>query len=47
MAVAKDRAGRLAYVTEFVDEVKASGLAQRAVELSGFRGLNVATAEIP
>jgi len=45
MAVAKDRAERLAYVTEFVEEIKASGLAQRAVERSGFRGLHVAAAE--
>jgi polar amino acid transport system substrate-binding protein len=42
MAVAKHRAGRLAYVAEFVEEIRASGLAQRAVELSGFRGLRVA-----
>ena len=33
MAVAKDRAGRLAYITEFVEDAKASGLAQRAIEL--------------
>jgi polar amino acid transport system substrate-binding protein len=43
MAVAKHRAARLAYVAEFVEEIKASGFAQRAVELSGFRGLRVAT----
>lgn len=44
MAVAKDRTGRLAYITEFVEEIRASGLAQRAVDLSGFRRLHVANA---
>src|SRR5262245_10008141 len=42
MAVAKGRDGWLAYVSEFVEEAKASGLAQRAVERSGLRGLHVA-----
>jgi len=42
MAVAKGRAGLLAYVSEFVEQAKASGLAQRAVERSGLRGLHVA-----
>jgi len=42
MAVAKGRAGWLAYVSEFVEEAKASGLAQRAVDRSGLRGLHVA-----
>jgi hypothetical protein len=45
MAVAKNRAGRLSYVAEFVEEFKASGLAQQAVELTGFRGLNVAATQ--
>jgi len=45
IAVAKNRAGRLSYVAEFVEEFKASGLAQRAVELTGFRGLSVAATQ--
>jgi len=42
MAVAKGQAGWLAYVSEFVEEAKASGLAQRAVDRNGLRGLHVA-----
>lgn len=45
IAVAKNRTERLSYFTEFVEEIKTSGLAQRAVELSGFRGLRVAASE--
>ena len=32
MAVPKGQAGRLAYISEFVEEAKASGLVQRAIE---------------
>ena len=42
MAVPKRRAGWLAYVTEFVEDAKASGLIQRAIERGGLRGLHVA-----
>ncbi len=42
MAVPKDQGGRLAYVTEFIEEAKASGLVQRAIESAGERGIGVA-----
>ncbi len=42
MAVAKGKAGRLAYISEFVGKAKASGLVQRAIERSGERGVQVA-----
>lgn len=35
MVVPKDRAGRLAYMTEFVEQAKASGLIQKAIERDG------------
>ena len=42
MAVPKGQAGRLAYISEFVEEAKASGLVQRAIERAGVRGVRVA-----
>jgi len=42
MVVPKDKAGWLAYVSEFVDEAKASGLVQQAIERAGPRGVQVA-----
>lgn len=42
MLVAKSQAGRLAYVSEFIQEAKASGLVQRAIELADEPGLRVA-----
>ena len=42
MAVAKDQAGRLAYFSEFVEEAKASGLVQRAIDRAGEPGIRVA-----
>src|SRR5215831_2605233 len=42
MAVRKDQPGRLAYISEFVEETKASGLVKRAVEHAGVRGVEVA-----
>jgi polar amino acid transport system substrate-binding protein len=42
MAVPKGEAGRLAYISEFVEEAKASGLVQRAIERGGLRGVHVA-----
>jgi polar amino acid transport system substrate-binding protein len=42
MAVAKGQAGRLAYLSEYVEEAKASGVVQRAIDRSGWRGLHVA-----
>ena len=42
MAAAKDQTGRLAYFSEFIEEAKASGLVQRAIESAGERGARVA-----
>jgi polar amino acid transport system substrate-binding protein len=47
MALAKGQAGRLAYITEFIEEAKASGLVQRAIERGGLRGVQVAPAGNP
>jgi polar amino acid transport system substrate-binding protein len=45
MAVAKGHAERLAYINDFVEEAKASGLVQRAIERAGLRGITVAPPE--
>jgi polar amino acid transport system substrate-binding protein len=42
MALPKGKAERLAYISEFIEEAKASGLVQRAIELGGLRGVQVA-----
>jgi len=42
MAVPKGHAGRLAYVSEFIEAAKASGLVQRALERDGQGGVQVA-----
>ena len=42
MAVPKEQAGRLAYISEFIEDAKASGLVQRAIDLAGERGTQVA-----
>jgi polar amino acid transport system substrate-binding protein len=42
MAVRKGQPDRLAYMSEFVEEAKASGLVKRAVEHAGVRGVEVA-----
>jgi polar amino acid transport system substrate-binding protein len=42
MVVPKDQAGRLAYINEFVEEAKASGLVQQAIDRAGPRGVQVA-----
>ena len=47
MAVAKDQAGRLAFISEFIEEAKASGLVQRAIERTGVNGVHVAPAGNP
>lgn len=44
MAVPKGQTGLLAYVNEFVEEAKASGLVQAAIEHAGVRGVQVAPA---
>jgi polar amino acid transport system substrate-binding protein len=42
MAVPKGAAARLAYLTEFIEEAKGSGLVQRAIDSVGVRGVAVA-----
>jgi polar amino acid transport system substrate-binding protein len=42
MAVPKGHPGRLAYTSAFVEEAKASGLVQEAIERAGLRGIQVA-----
>lgn len=42
MAVPKGQSERLAYITEFIEEAKTSGLVQRAIESVGVRGVQVA-----
>jgi polar amino acid transport system substrate-binding protein len=42
MVVPKDQAGWLAYINEFVEEAKASGLVQQAIDCAGPRGVQVA-----
>jgi polar amino acid transport system substrate-binding protein len=41
MAVPKGLAARLAYINEFIDDAKASGLMQRAIERAGLRGVQI------
>lgn len=41
LAVPKGQAGRLAYISEFIEEAKASGLVQRAIEGADLRGYQV------
>ena len=42
MVVSKDQPARLAYITEFIEQAKASGLVQQAIERSGLPGYLVA-----
>jgi polar amino acid transport system substrate-binding protein len=42
IAMQKGQAGRLAYISEFVEEAKASGLIQRSIERGGLREFQVA-----
>lgn len=42
MTVLKGHVERLAYISEFIEEGKASGLVQRAIAQSGWRGVHVA-----
>jgi polar amino acid transport system substrate-binding protein len=42
IAVAKGQAGRLAYLSQFIEEAKASGLVRQALERAGLRGAQVA-----
>src|SRR3989475_9769158 len=42
MVVPKGHAERLAYISDFIEEAKASGLVQRTIERAGLRGVQVA-----
>ena len=46
IAVPKGETKRLAYISEFVEEARASGLLQRAIEVAGERGIEVAPPDI-
>ena len=45
--LASAQAGRLAYLSEFVEEAKASGLVQRAIDRAGLHGYEVVAPENP
>jgi polar amino acid transport system substrate-binding protein len=45
MVVRKGQAARLAYITEFIEQAKAAGLVQQAIERSGLPGHQVAPAK--
>lgn len=47
MAVPKDQAGRLAYISEFLDAAKTSGLVKQAIERAGEHGMEVAPTQEP
>jgi polar amino acid transport system substrate-binding protein len=47
MVVPKGQAARLAYISDFIEEAKASGLVQQAIERAGLRGVQVAPRDIP
>jgi polar amino acid transport system substrate-binding protein len=46
MVVPKGQAARLAYISEFIEQAKASGLVQQAIEPAGLPGYQVAPAKI-
>jgi len=45
MVVPKSQTARLAYITEFIEQAKAAGLVQQAIERSGVPGHQVASAK--
>jgi len=47
MAVPKDQASRLAYISEFLEAAKASGLVKHAIERAGEHGMEVAPSPEP
>jgi polar amino acid transport system substrate-binding protein len=47
IAVPKENPRHLSYLNEFIEDAKASGLVQRAIERSGLRGVQVAPAAKP
>jgi polar amino acid transport system substrate-binding protein len=46
MVVPKGQAARLAYISEFIEQAKASGLVQQAIERAGLPGYQAAPAKI-
>jgi len=46
-AVPRGHAGRLTYVSEFIEEAKASGLVKQIIERYGLKGIQVAPAATP
>lgn len=44
--IPKGHPGRLAYVTEFIEEAKASGLVQQIIDRYGLKGIQVAPAGV-
>ena len=42
IVILKGNEGRLAYINEFIEHAKASGLVQKAIDRAGPRGLTVA-----
>jgi hypothetical protein len=47
MTIPKEHPGRLAYISEFIEKAKASGLVQSAITHSGWRGVHVAPQGYP
>ena len=47
MAVPKDQIGRLAYISEFLEAARGSGLVKRAIERAGEHGMEVVPVEAP
>jgi hypothetical protein len=47
IAVAKERAGRLAYLTEFVDDMKRSGVLKKILDSADLRRVEIVTPKIP
>ena len=45
--VAKGQSARLAYISEFIEEIKASGFVQQVITRSGWRGVQVAPPASP
>jgi hypothetical protein len=43
--VPKGKAGRLAYVSDSIEEAKSSGLVQRTIDQYGLKGIQVAAAK--
>jgi polar amino acid transport system substrate-binding protein len=43
--VPKGKGGRIAYVSEFIEEAKSSGLVQRAIDQYGLKGIQVVGAK--